>query len=125
MGQLSVNYQTGWRDLAPGIPCELQAVEGWVTVDQATNLKKRKWSRLMEFPIETIERIEVEAINAAGSHWDGWRPTTGLLHRARKIQATTGVMVVLKSGESILFSVRGRAPIEVRAAFAPVASLLA
>lgn len=125
MGTLNVTHRSGAPDLDPGLAGVLQAADGWVTFDVPMgSAKNRTWDRRLELPTSSIERIEVEAISAAGSHWDGWRPTTGVLHGATKTAAVTGVLVVLKTGEHVLFGVPQRAPIEVRAELGPVASLM-
>jgi hypothetical protein len=82
------------------------------------------WERVRDIPITDVASIEVDAIAAAGEHWDGWRFTTGMLHGSTKTPAITGILVTLKNGEHLLWHVVGKAPIEVRAELGPVMALL-
>jgi hypothetical protein len=72
--------------------------------------------RVREIPLDDVVSIEVDAISDA-SHQYGWKPTTGFLNSGTNIAAVTGVLVVLKDGEHILWRVPGKAPIEVKAEF--------
>jgi hypothetical protein len=80
--------------------------------------KGNEWSTLKSVPIGEVVKFEIESIEDA-RHEFGWKATTGFLNRGTQVPNTTGVLVVLRSGEHVLFEAQGMAPIEVRAVVGP------
>jgi hypothetical protein len=105
-----------WVHDAAGEQLHLWATPAMLVLDRNVNVKRGDpiWERLRTIPISEIKSIDVEEISPAISQMR-WKATTGFLGRGSQTPATTGVLVILTSGEHLLFRVQGLAPIEVRA----------
>jgi hypothetical protein len=100
------------------LPAVTKRVVG-IPVNFNTSNREPQWERVFDLPLADIERIEIEEISGASSSY-GWKPTTGFLHGPTNVPAVTGLLVVTRAGEHMLFRVPKMAPIEVRAQVGPV-----
>lgn len=106
----------------------LRAVDGYLCLDRQTPVKTSKlgfnnegpgWERVRDIALGDVASIEVDTIQSAGNRFQ-YKLTTGLINSNVKVPAVTGILIVLKSGEHVLLTVSGQAPIQVRAALGPV-----
>jgi hypothetical protein len=114
-------YVTGWTrypiKLAPvGVQTRLTIAEDELLFDRATfgaHRKLKSLTKLFDIPLAEIRNLDVDIWSAEHSEYS-WRPTTGFLHGATRVAATSAVIFTLKSGERVVFRCYGP-PAVVRA----------
>ena len=97
----------------------VRATPDYIVLDR--HVAGDEWERVRDFPLGDVVSIEIEAIQNTHVSFGFLTTMTGFGKRNPNI---TGVLVVLRDGEHIMWAVQGKAPIEVKAQHGRVMALI-
>ena len=83
-----------------------------------TRWANRPGPHMIEVLIGEIERAEIEPWSDEHSRY-GWEASTGFLHGAKSVQATSGLLLTLTGERQALFRIQGP-PVKARVMLAPL-----